>query len=124
MAIKVICIKLTSGEEIIGRVCESTSMLLGSGSVVVDRFGGHGPWKAEGSVTIESVRGITAQQMGKNEMAIAFFPWSLANQDCPFIINLETMAVSIYPAEDAVETGYLEQTSKIQIARGTPGIKM
>jgi len=119
---KVICIRFASGEEVIGRVVETTSLL--TSKPETSRFEGKGPWDPSGKVTIEQVRGITAQQIGKNEMGIAFFPWSLGNTDGQFTINLDVSAVAVYPAEKNLEDGYLEQTSKIQIARSSPGIKM
>lgn len=115
---KVLCVRLNSGEEIIGRVVEGSTILTDSPTP----FEGKGPWDPVGTITLEQVRGITAQQISKNEMAIAFFPWSLGNQDGQFTIKLDNCAASVYPAEGAVEKGYLEQTSKIQIAR--PGTKM
>lgn len=118
---KVVCIKFTSGEEIIGRVVEGPVHLMDHSKA---QFEGKGPWNPTGTVTLEQVRGITAQQMGKNEMAIAFFPWSLGNTDGKFTINLDNCAVAVYSPEKNLEDGYLEQTSKIQIARGSPGIKM
>jgi len=118
---KVVCVRLNSGEEILGRVVEDKKVLLG-GSEDGYQFTGKGPWEPEGNITIEKVRGITAQQINKNEMAIAFFPWSLGNQDGMFTINLTNCAAAVYPAEKAVEDGYLEQTSNIKLAR--PGTKM
>jgi hypothetical protein len=115
---KVICVRLNSGEEVIGRVVDQKVMIGGSD----DKFSGNGPWAPEGNITLEKVRGITAQQINKNEMAIAFFPWSLGNQDGMFTINLTNCAAAVYPAEKAVEDGYLEQTSNIKLAR--PGTKM
>lgn len=115
---KVVCIRLNSGEEIIGRVVDVVEILTDK----PQPFEGTGPWDPIGNITLEQVRGITAQQISKNEMAIAFFPWSLGNQDGQFTIKLDNCAAAIYPAEGAVENGYLEQTSKIQLSR--PGMKM
>lgn len=117
---KTVCVRLNSGEEIIGRIIEKEILL--TESHLPESFSGQGPWEPEGIITLEKVRGITAQQINKNEMAIAFFPWSLGNQDGKFIINLTNCAAAVYPAESAVENGYLEQTSNIKIAR--PGTKM
>ena len=118
---KVVCIKLNSGEEIIGRLVETNTVLTSNSS----QYDGAAPWEPSGNVVVEQVRGITAQPMGANEMGIAFFPWSLGNTDGEFIINLDRSAVSIYPAELNLEDGYLQQTSSLAIARGnTPGIKM
>jgi hypothetical protein len=120
---KVICVKFNSGEEIIGRVVEATGLLLGDRSV--EQFPGTGPWKATGYVTLEKVRGITAQQIGKNEMGIAFFPWALGNSDAPFTFNLDVTAAAVYPAETNLEEGYLDQTSPIaRVKGGLPGMKM
>ena len=117
---KVICIRFASGEEIIGCVVEQRVMLTSAASP----FEGPGPWTPTGSITIERVRGITAQQIGRDEMGIAFFPWSLGNTDGQFTINLDTNAVAIYPAEKEIEAGYIEQTSPIKTARTGPGLKM
>lgn|ERR1035437_7809842 len=119
---KVVCIRLNSGEEIIGRVVEP-SFLLGNAPVDTS-FTGVGPWDPIGLVTIEMVRGITAQPVGKDQMQIAFFPWSLGNSDGKFTINLDQSAVTIYPAESNLEQGYLQQTSKIQIASAGALTKM
>jgi hypothetical protein len=113
---KVVCVRLTSGEEIIGRIVEEKTIL----TDVTSQFYDNGPWKPTGYVTLEQVRGITAQQIGKNEMGIAFFPWSLGNTDGVFPINLDACAAAVYPPEHNIEVGYLQQTSKIQLA----GIKM
>ena len=119
---KVLCIRLNSGEEILGRVVEKSVLLTGSSSV--SPFDGNGPFEATGKVTLEKVRGITAQPINKNEMAIAFFPWALGNQDGEFTFILDNCSSAVYSAEKAVEDGYLEQTSSIQLARGNPGIKI
>jgi len=112
---KALCIRLSSGEEIIGRVVEEGILLNNSSEEY---------WVTRGFVTLEKVRGITAQPINKNEMAIAFFPWSLGNQDGKFTINLANTAAAPYYAEKAVEDGYLEQTSSIQLARGNPPFTM
>jgi len=117
---KVICIRLTSGEEVIAKLEEK---LMGG-----DQFTSPGPWSPQGEVTINTVRGVTFQPVGQNQMGIAFVPWTIGNIDGSQIINLGVSAVSIYEPTADLERGYLEQTSGIQLS-GTsglakPGLKM
>ena len=116
---KVICIRLNSGEEIIGQLVNNESI------IVTDQFERAGPWTPEGTVTIKTVRGITFQAVGQNQMGIAFIPWSIANIDGEHKLILENCAASAYAPSNDIERGYLEQTSGIQLsAAHPPKIKM
>jgi hypothetical protein len=115
---KVVCIQLNSGVEIIGRLNEDNTIFAGGES-----FADGTVWKPTGVVTLEKIRSIGVQQVGPKEMGISFFPWSIANQDGAISFNLDNCATSIYPAEKAVEDGYLSQTSPIVQAH-KPSIQM
>jgi hypothetical protein len=115
---KVVCIHLNSGEEIIARLEDDSKMLVGRG----DQYEGPGPWAPTGKITIGTIRGITFQPVGKNQIGIAFVPWLAGNTDGQIMLNLDSSAQAIYPPTADIENGYLQQTSGIEIAR--PGMKM
>lgn len=116
---KVICIRFNSGEEIIAKL-EDTQVLTG----VPSQFEGEGPWDPNGKVTIGTIRGVTFQPVGPNQVGIAFIPWAVGNVDTKAIIDLTNSAVAVYAPSSDLEKGYLEQTSGIQLASRAPGIKL
>lgn len=119
---KVICIRFTSGEEIIAKL-EDTQVLTGTPS----QFESAGPWEPVGKITIGTVRGITFQPVGPNQVGIAFVPWSVGNVDVKVTIQLENCAVAVYEPSSDLERGYLEQTSGIALGGNStsrPGIKL
>lgn len=120
---KVVCIKMTSGEEIIGILVDKLNSML-SGSSQSSKYSGDGPWEPRGSICLERIRGITAQQVSKNEMGVVFFPWSLGNTDGVHEFMLDNCACSIYSPESNIEMGYIKQTSKLEIVHSIPNIKM
>jgi hypothetical protein len=114
---KVVCVRFNSGEEIIAKVSENFS----DTAILND----NGPWEAKGRITLDTVLGITFQQVGPNQMGIAFVPWAVGNTEATHIIDLSVHAFSIYPPSVEIERSFLEQTSGIQLAKApAPKIRM
>ena len=114
---KVICIRLTSGEEVIGKLVEGFLS-------ETNNFDGAGPWEPSGNVVLGTVRGVTFQPMGKNQVGIAFIPFAIGNTDADLLFKLDNCAVAVYPPSADLEKGYLEQTTGISLAAARPGIQL
>lgn len=110
---KVICVRLNSGEEIIGKVVETVST-----SDTIDME------IPKGKLTLTTVRGITFQPVGKNQIGIAFIPFAVGNDSANMTFILENCAQTIFAPSREIERGYLEQTSGITLAAATPGISI
>lgn len=110
-----VCIRFTSGEEAIGK--------LSDGNIDSQFNSPSKNWVPKGTVTLNTVSGVTFQQVGKHQIAIAFVPFTIASSDkVDLTFNLDTCAITVYPPSEAVEKEYLSQTSGIALA--TPGLKM
>lgn len=107
-----LCIRLTSGEEIIGKIDQEETTIDTTTTSIMPK----------GVVTLGTVRGITFQQVGQNQLGIAFIPFAIANSDAKMTFILENCAAVVYPPSADLERGYLEQTSGISLAR--PGIQL
>jgi hypothetical protein len=114
---QIIGIKLSSGEEIIGKIkyANSTSQGLTAqevfeGKPVVD------DGKLPDSVILEDVRQIHLQQVGPQQMGLGLAPWALGNQEASFQINIKQHALTVYTPSPEIEQAYIQQTSKIAIA--------
>lgn len=119
---KVICIKLSSGEEIIGRFVES--QFLTSASALFDPA--TTPWDVpKTDITVEKVSAIGIHPMGNGQMGVGLTPWSIGNQDATFTIKAEHIT-AVYPAIKDLEDSYVKQTTGIQIASSikTPTTRM
>lgn len=111
----VICARLATGEEIIGKVVTSSNMLI-SGNHSVDPFSGDCWDIPAGNVIMEDVRIVAIQEVPGRGMGISFIPYSLANPEAKVRISLEKHAMSVYPPEPNLERAYIGENSKIQIA--------
>ena len=112
---KILCIKLNSGEEIVGRVSNNfntSQQFLQDGTL----------FEAKGKVVLEKVRVITIQPLGNNQIGVGFVPWSMGNVDGMQLFTLENCASSVYNPSKDIEDGYIQQTSDIQIAK--PGLTL
>ena len=106
---KVTCIRLNSGEEIIGRVVETLTVAPDDN-------------QPKGVITLEKVRSINMQPMGHDKIGIGFLPYVIGNPDGKLNFILENCAQTIYDPTSDIENGYMQQTSDIQLAR--PGMQM
>lgn len=112
---KLVCIRFTSGEEAIGKLADT--------DVNSQFHGDPDKWVPKGFLTLHTVSGVTFQQIGQKQIAIAFVPFTIASSDkVQLTFNLDTCAIAVYPPSEAVEREYLSQTSGIALA--TPGLKM
>jgi hypothetical protein len=107
---KVVCVRLTSGEEIIGKFVEGHFK---NTNLLNDQ-----DWDATGTIVLEKVLGVSVQQVGPKQLAIAFMPFAIAGNDKQsHVINLDNCAVSVYPPATNIESDYISQTSGIQLAK-------
>lgn len=111
----VICARLATGEEIIGKVVTSPNILTG-GNNNVDPFSGDVWDIPAGVVMLEDVRIVAIQEVPGRGMGISFIPYSLANPEAKIKISLEKHAMSVYPPEANLERAYVGENSKIQVA--------
>lgn len=105
---KVICIKMNSGEDLIARM--TTETLMGA-----DPFGVE-PWAMPaGEVVLENIRVVSLQPISRTEMGVSLIPYLLADVDAPFKVTLEKVAVGIYKPGSDLERSYMAQTSPLDI---------
>jgi len=120
MTQKVICIRLNSGEEAIGKLVQS--QLLTS---VSSQFDGDGPYLPTGNVTLENVRGITFQPLNNEQFEIVFIPFALGNPEAPLTFILDNCATAIYPVQEEISIGFLRQIdAEVAPAKSRPGTKI
>ena len=93
-------LKLTTGEEIIGKEAKETT----------------------NAYYLESVRVLVVQQVTAGQAGVAMIPWMMGNADG--IIRIPTNFVIGEPEElpKNLEDGYLQQTSGITFASGQDGV--
>lgn len=121
---KLICIKLTTGEDLIARVTPEESVMI-TETIASNHFEGNGPWSIpSGEVTLEGVFVLSIQQVAKDQVGMALIPWLLGDHAAKVKIDLIRHAVSVYPPQAQVEDGYIAQTSKIAVVKSMPGLKM
>jgi hypothetical protein len=114
---KIICIRMTSGEEVIGTLIENT-ILAGN----IELFDGNGPFEPTGNVTLSAIRAINFQPLNRDEFEIIFTPYALGNSEANLTFKLDNCAAAVYVANEEIATGYLQQTAPVPASR--PGIKM
>ena len=90
---KVVAMKLVSGEEIIGRVIEQDSV----------------------SVTMSHVRVVCLQQDQTGRYGVGMMDYIVSNKDCEITIDRDK-AVTMFDASQEIEKAYLQNTSGIQLA--------
>jgi len=116
---KVICIKMNSGEDLIARLANQ-ALLVSKPDPFADE-----PWEIPaGSVVLENVRVISLQPISKTEMGVSLIPYLLADVDAPFRVDLNKVAVGIYKPGVDLEESYLRQTSPIAVAPSAPKIAL
>jgi hypothetical protein len=114
---KVICIKMNSGEDLIARLVAYN--LTEADPLAVE------PWSLpQGEVTLESIRAISLQPISRSEMGVSLIPYLLADADAPFKVDLARVAVGIYKGGYDLEESYLRQTSPLQVAPSAPKIQL
>ena len=106
--LQIICIKLTSGEDLIARI---KSMPL----TAADPFATAPYSIPQGEVVLEQVRVISLQPVSRTEMGISLIPYLLADYDAPVRIDLVRHAVAVYKASTSLENSYLQQTSPLEL---------
>lgn len=114
---KIICVRMTSGEEIIGTVVPN-QVLTGSSW----EFDGDGPFEPTGSIKLSNIRAINFQPLNRDEFEIIFTPYALGNSEAELSFILDNCAAAVYPANEEISKGYVLQTAPVAASR--PGIKM
>lgn len=92
----VICIKLSNGDELIGRNVERLE--------VTD------------ALCIKDVFSIGLQQVSPREVAVGMMPWLVGNPGAEVPINFSHIVTTYEPAGE-LRDKYIQQTTGIQLAR-------
>ena len=108
---------MTSGEEIIGELIRNTIL-----TNKTDQFETDGPYEPTGSVTLRNIRAINFQPLNRDEFEIIFTPYALGNSEAELSFILDNCAAAVYPANEEISKGYVQQTAPAPASR--PGIKM
>jgi hypothetical protein len=112
---KIICARLATGEEIIGKVVTSPSLLT-SANAGTDPFSGD-VWDIPATpVILEDARIVAIQQVPGRGVGISFIPYALANPTGKIKIDLGKHAMSVYPPEENLERAYIGEHSQNQLA--------
>jgi len=109
----IVCIKLTTGEDIIGRV--------------VNQMMTEKELPVGGKVTLSQVRVISLQEIPTPQgprMAMALLPFLMGNHDADITIDLDSRSICTYTAVEPIETSYIQQTSPIDTTTAKPKIAM
>lgn len=113
---KVICIKLSSGEEVIARLVSNGPQTLMGTSLQVRQspFEGPEPWQVGEDLIVEKVRVIGVHQVSPTQMGVGLTPWAIGNTDGTFRITASHVT-AVYTAITALEESYLQETSEIAL---------
>ncbi len=112
MSSKIVAFKLMGGEEIVAEVLNENrgSMLTGMGS-------------ESGEITSYTIRKphiLRFQPVGRNEVGLAFIPWTLSNPTLERVdLPARSVLLTFSPSEN-VEQQYVSQTSPIVQAKTVP----
>src|ERR1035437_2691892 len=112
---QIICARLITGEEIIGKVITSPNLLISS-NAGTDPFSGDAWDIPPGIVILEDVRIVAIQEVPGRGVGISFIPYSLANPEAKVKIDLGKYAMSVYPPEQNLERAYIGEHSQIALA--------
>ena len=112
---KVICARLTTGEEVIAKVTTSPNLLT-SANAGTDPFSGDVWDIPAGVVMLEDARIVAMQQVPGRGVGISFIPFALANPTSKIKIDLSKHAMAVYPPEQNLERAYIGENSQIQLA--------
>jgi hypothetical protein len=120
MTQKVLCIRLNSGEEVIGKLVQS-NILSGTAS----QFDGDGPYLPTGQVTLENTRNINFQPINNDQFEIVFLPFVLGNPEGRLTFILDNCASSVYPTQEDIAVGFLRELGMAEVpAKTRPGTKI
>ena len=123
---KIIAVKLSSGEEILGKVKSTpgASALSAedafSGSAGADYFNPSTGFKLPDIVTLSQVRVLHMQQGPNGQVGLGLMPWTVSNPDADVTINLRDAAMAVLLPAAKLEDAYIQQTSSIQLASSMP----
>ena len=122
----VIAIKMSSGEEILGKVKAAPQTIAISaqeafdGGTRDDFFNPASGFKVPDVVTLSQPRVLHIQQGPQGQMGLGLVPWALSNPEADVTINLKDAALAVFLPAPKLEEAYLQQTSNIQIASSLP----
>jgi hypothetical protein len=114
---KVICAKLTSGEEIIAKFVPKVSLTGTQNSMPTHEQ------LLEMVVTLEDVRQVVLQPMAGGRVGIEFMPWAIAASTTGTMqhtIDFAKHAMAVYDCRTELEQAYTQQTSTIQVVKNLP----
>ena len=120
---KIVCLKLSSGEELIARIVEGPQMLFGSSVAAPDPFAGDGPYTVPvQDILIEKANILGVHQVSPGQVGVGFSPWAIGDQDGKFLLNRDHVT-AIYSPVKELEDAFLQQVTGIQLAKHTPTFK-
>lgn len=102
MSIEVLCLKLTNGDEIIGRLTEKLD-----------------PEAPLEMLTLKSIRQVGLQPVGEGKFAAALMPWLVSNVDTAVPINVGLHTVAVFRPTAELEAQYLEGTGGIKVVKSS-----
>ena len=109
----VICIKLSSGEELIARVAQQSTTLYGSSIQTPQPYVPGQTWPLpEQDLVVESAMILGVHQVAQNQAGITFSPWAIGNQDGAICINRQHVTAIYQPVKE-LEEGFISQTTGI-----------
>jgi hypothetical protein len=111
---KIICAKLISGEEIIGKVV-TLPQVLTELTGKADPFSGKAYDVPAGPIILEDVRVVAAMPVG-NGIQLSFMPFAFANQEGTIKIDLSKVAMAVFPPDSRLERMYIGENTGIALA--------
>lgn len=125
----IISIKLSSGEEIIGKVKSAPTVALSAqaafeGAQGADYFNPATGFKLPDSVTLSQVRVLNIQQGPNGQFGLGLVPWTLSNPEADVTINLRDAALAVLLPAPKLEDAYVQQTSSIKLATTMPKVAL
>lgn len=94
---KLICVKLVTGEEIIARL----------GPEVLEK---------DDYINVEKPRRLVIAQTGPNQMGLQMIPWIIIDPNGTYPIHTSHIVTPVYNIPSDVEKSYIQQTSDLVIA--------
>lgn len=101
---KIVCLKLITGEDIIGRLSPSMMSLTEDVNSL------------SGKITLSQTRVISLQELPGGRMAMALLPFVMGNHDADVTIDLDTKVFFTYTAIAPIEDSYIQQTSPVDLS--------
>lgn len=114
----VVCLKLTSGEELIAKLADDQSISPDGTEVLTVSKMFPEDKKASNLVRISEPLVVGMQPVGKNQIGVGFMPWAIGNTgtNVVFSIRMEALVCVPYIASLDLERGYLQQVSGIDLS--------